>query len=79
MTSDNSIVASMKRFRGFAAAAILILAASVVGCGGVKGSHSVSPASMFMPGLMKNDTPRPVEPGQATPPVRTSDDRSLPS
>jgi hypothetical protein len=79
MSSHASIVASMKRFRGSAAAAILVLAATVVGCGGVKGSHSVSPASMFMPGLMKNDTPRPVQPGQATPPVRKPDDRSLPS
>jgi hypothetical protein len=28
-----------------------------VGCGGFSGSHSVSPASMFMPGLMKNENP----------------------
>lgn len=79
MSSADSIVASMKCFRGSAAAAMVLLAAVGVGCGGVNGSHSVSPASMFMPGLMKNDAPRPVKPGEATPPVQKSDDRTLPS
>ena len=27
------------------------------GCGGVNASHSVSPASFLLPGLMKNDAP----------------------
>lgn len=29
------------------------------GCGGVSASHSVSPASFFLPGLMKVEPPRP--------------------
>lgn len=29
------------------------------GCGGVNASHSVSPASFLLPGLMKADPPKP--------------------
>jgi len=29
------------------------------GCGGVNASQSVSPASFFLPGIMKNDAPAP--------------------
>ncbi len=30
---------------------------AVAGCGGINASHTVSPASFFLPGLIKNDTP----------------------
>jgi hypothetical protein len=39
------------------------LLASVVaggaGCGGLNASHSISPASFFLPGLLKADPPKP--------------------
>jgi hypothetical protein len=35
-------------------AALALLGA---GCGGINGSESVSPASFFLPGLLKNDVP----------------------
>jgi hypothetical protein len=35
-------------------AALALLGA---GCGGINGSESVSPASFFLPGLLKNDAP----------------------
>jgi hypothetical protein len=37
-------------------AALLVTGA---GCGGFNGSHSVSPASFFLPGLLKADPPPP--------------------
>jgi hypothetical protein len=33
------------------------LALSTAGCGGINAGTSVSPASFFLPGLLKNDTP----------------------
>jgi hypothetical protein len=36
------------------AAGLLLLA----GCGGISGSQSVSPASFFLPGLLKADPPK---------------------
>lgn len=49
------------RFR--AVAVVLLLSASALssGCGGFSGSHSVSPATLLLPGLMKHD-PAPVRP-----------------
>jgi len=38
----------------FVGAALLVLAA---GCSGINTSHSVSPASFFMPGLLKVEPP----------------------
>lgn len=40
---------------------LLALAMMVLttGCGGVNASGSVSPASFFLPGLLKKQTPRP--------------------
>lgn len=66
MTSTASIVASMKRLRGRVTLGFaLCLAGLVTGCGGVSGSHSVSPASLFLPGLMKHEAPAPVRPGES--------------
>jgi hypothetical protein len=39
---------------------VLLLAAVLLpafGCGGLRGSYSVSPASFFLPGLLKADPP----------------------
>lgn len=53
----------------------IVLAASLLtgGCGGFSGSHSVSPASFFLPGLMQNTPcPAPVpseEPDQEAPAI----------
>ncbi len=70
----------MKSLRGVVPVAVLAAAtAFLAGCGGVSGSHSVSPASLFMPGLMQNDAPRPSVPGEATPVVLKTDDSQLPS
>ena len=33
------------------------LALSTAGCGGINAGTSVSPASFFLPGLLKNDAP----------------------
>ncbi len=39
-----------------------------VGCGGINASHSVSPASFFLPGLLKADPPqRPADPPASEP------------
>jgi hypothetical protein len=44
-------------------AGLLAVSALLVGCGGIQGSHSVSPASLLIPGLLKIERPRsPVEP-----------------
>ena len=37
------------------------------GCGGFSGSHSVSPASFFLPGLLKAE-PKPPTPDDSVPP-----------
>jgi hypothetical protein len=50
---------------------VLILAALLlpaVGCGGFRGSYSVSPASFFLPGLLKADPP-PADPNRDLPPA----------
>lgn len=80
MTPSNSIVASMKRLRDRAVPALLVLVAvASTGCGGVSGSRSVSPSSFFVPGLMRNDTPAPTAPGQATPTHSKPAESTLPS
>jgi hypothetical protein len=38
-------------------AMLVTLPLAVAGCGGFNASHSVSPASFFLPGLMKNEVP----------------------
>jgi len=42
------------------------------GCGGIQGSHSISPASLFLPGLLKNDPPAVTNsvPARASQPVK---------
>jgi hypothetical protein len=35
----------------------LALALFGAGCGGINASQSVSPATFFLPGIMRNDTP----------------------
>lgn len=37
------------------------MALVATGCGGFSGSHSVSPASFLLPGLLKNEPPPPAE------------------
>jgi hypothetical protein len=53
------VILQWKTFGPLAGAALLALAA---GCSGINASHSVSPASFFLPGLL-----------QAEPPPRTND------
>jgi len=36
---------------------LTVIALSNAGCGGINTGASVSPASFFLPGLMKNDAP----------------------
>jgi len=46
------------------------LLALLVGCSGINSSHSISPASFFLPGLLKADPPPQTEPplpGEAAP------------
>jgi len=40
-----------------ALAVLVVLALGSTGCGGVNASQSVSPASFFLPGLLKADPP----------------------
>jgi len=44
-------------------AAMLLM---VAGCGGIRASKSISPASFFLPGLLKADPP-PADPNHALP------------
>ena len=44
----------------------LLLAAALNGCGGVNATHSVSPASMLLPGLIHAPVEEPAQ--QPTPP-----------
>jgi hypothetical protein len=37
---------------------IVALALGCAGCGGINGSQSISPASFFLPGLLKADPPQ---------------------
>jgi len=38
-------------------ALLAALPLGLAGCGGINATHSVSPASFFLPGLLKNDAP----------------------
>lgn len=49
----------MKFRKGLMMLGGLLLALVSAGCGGITASPSVSPASFFLPGLMKNDAPKP--------------------
>lgn len=54
------IVPFMNCFRTVACLALLAGVAGVAaGCGGISGSHSVSPASFFLPGLIHYEAPVP--------------------
>lgn len=55
------------------------LAAIAVGCGGVSGSHSVSPASFFLPGLIHHQPEAPDPTGDNPPPVTGPRDKALAS
>lgn len=81
MTFALSIVQNVKRYRSVAPMlAVLGMAALSAGCGGVKGSHSVSPASFFLPGLIRYEAPKPsLEPGSAPAPIRVEDSEPLPT
>lgn len=67
MTTPPFIVPSVKRI-GFARTLFALVAVGGLasGCGGVRGSHSVSPASFFMPGLMHH-APKPSLPTEPAP------------
>lgn len=50
----------MKVSRRAGSLAVLALAANLLtGCGGISGSKSVSPASILLPGLIRNTAPKP--------------------
>jgi hypothetical protein len=56
----------MKRATRAQVAGFLLAAGSLAtGCGGISGSHSVSPATFLLPGLLKAEPPRPL-PGAQT-------------
>jgi len=57
---------SCKWFRLAIVPAIIL---SVTGCGGFSGSHSVSPATFFLPGILKAE---PVKPQLQTQPELTT-------
>jgi hypothetical protein len=38
-------------------AMLAVLALSTAGCGGISAGQTISPASFFLPGLLKNDAP----------------------
>jgi len=44
-------------------AMLLVLGLCAAGCSGVHQSGSVSPASFFLPGIMKADPPKTMNPG----------------
>ena len=55
-----SIVLPVKwNWKWFQVAGLLAVLALGAGCGGIRGSKSVSPASFLIPGLLKNDAPVP--------------------
>jgi len=66
LSSPHPIVRDVKSHRIHVL--VLMLAAGWVctGCGGVQGSHSVSPASFFLPGLIQYKAPEP-RPDDAAP------------
>jgi hypothetical protein len=52
------IVRPLKRnWKLFQVASLLIILVLGAGCGGIRASKSVSPASFLIPGLLKNDVP----------------------
>ena len=64
-----SIVAPMKwDWKCIRLLALLAVVACGAGCGGIRASHSVSPASFFLPGLLKNEAPTPWDSIPAAPP-----------
>jgi hypothetical protein len=74
------IVASVNRYRARSVAGALgIVAALATGCGGISGSHSVSPASFFLPGLIHHEVPRPDPENQRPLPVTGPAEKPLPS
>ena len=62
-----SIVATVNRYAVLLArvAALIAVIGMVSGCGGVSGSHSVSPGSFFLPGLIRTEPPPGKEPERA--------------
>jgi hypothetical protein len=60
--------------KAFGLAIIAAVAVLGTGCGGFQGSHSISPASFFLPGLLQNKSQvEKVEPIAATPPVEQAE------
>jgi hypothetical protein len=47
---------------------LVALLLPAVGCGGLRASYSVSPASFFLPGLLQADPP-PADPNRDLPPA----------
>lgn len=59
----------MKFRKGLMVLGGLLLALAASGCGGITASPSISPASFFLPGLMKNDAPKPERTPDEKPPA----------
>ena len=73
----------MKRYRAVSRGAILAAIGLIAtGCGGISGSHSISPASFFLPGLLHHEPadPRPDDaaPLPNTGPAQVVADKPLP-
>ena len=73
----------MKRYRAVSLGAILaVIGLIATGCGGISGSHSISPASFFLPGILHHE-PAETRPDDAAPvpntgPVPVVADKPLP-
>jgi hypothetical protein len=68
-TFTTSIVPRVKwNWKRIRAVALLSLLAITAGCSGIHASKSVSPLDFILPGLMKNESPAPLETIPASPP-----------
>ena len=50
------------------AALLAVVVMGGAGCGGIRARHSISPASFFLPGLLKNEAPTKQDSIPASPP-----------
>ncbi len=76
MTQPLLIVPDVKRsHRRVLAALLAVVGMACTGCGGVQGSHSVSPASFFLPGLIHHEVSEPRPDDAAPVPTHAPDAR----
>ena len=78
LTAPHLIVRDVKSHRIHVLMVILAAGWVCTGCGGVSGSHSVSPASFFLPGLIQHNVPEPRPDDAAPVPVNAPGTDSTP-